>query len=241
MAFQTVFQRFELKYLLTAAQKAALLEAIMPHMDPDPYGRATIRSIYYDTENFRLIRRSLEHPAYKEKLRLRSYSQAGPDSTVFAELKKKYQHLVYKRRLPLPAQTAAAWLSGQAPCPAETQVALELDYFLHHYETLRPVLFLSYDREAYLAKAQPDFRVTFDSRILCRQTALSLEAPAYGLPLLTPGLCLMELKCGGGIPLWMSQVLSLLKLYKTSFSKYGTAYETIIYPALKKGALSHVG
>ena len=60
MAFQTVFKRYELKYLLTRAQKERILEAMEPYMALDKYGRTTIRNIYFDTDNYRLIRRSIE-------------------------------------------------------------------------------------------------------------------------------------------------------------------------------------
>ncbi len=62
MAVQTVFKRYELKYLLTQAQKQAVLAAMAEHMEPDSYGRTTIRNIYFDTENYRLIRRSIDKP-----------------------------------------------------------------------------------------------------------------------------------------------------------------------------------
>ena len=101
MAFQTVFKRYELKYMLTLEQKEKILQVMANYMKLDKYGRTTIRNIYFDTDNYRLIRRSIEKPAYKEKIRIRSYSQATADSTVFVELKKKYQKVVYKRRLPL--------------------------------------------------------------------------------------------------------------------------------------------
>ena len=99
MAFQTVFKRYELKYMLTAEQKENILDAMSNRMELDKYGRTTIRNIYFDTDNFRLIRRSIEKPAYKEKLRIRSYCQATADSTVFVELKKKFEKVVYKRRI----------------------------------------------------------------------------------------------------------------------------------------------
>jgi len=54
--------------------------------------------IYYDTDSYRLIRRSIENPAYKEKLRIRSYAQATPESPVFVELKKKYQSYAVKEK-----------------------------------------------------------------------------------------------------------------------------------------------
>ncbi len=230
MAHQTVFKRYELKYMLTREQTETVLVAMEPYMTLDKYGKTTIRNLYYDTDTFLLIRRSIDKPAYKEKLRIRSYCQATADSTVFVELKKKYKHVVYKRRIALPHTQAAAWLSGGSHPQPHTQISDEIDYCLEFYGDLHPTVFLSYEREAYYANDGSDFRVTFDDTILCRQDDLSLESDVYGTPILPPGMVLMELKCSGGIPLWMTQVLSKNRIYKTSFSKYGTAYRTLIFP-----------
>ncbi len=232
MAIQTVFKRYELKYLLTEKQKQSVLQAMADYMELDQYGRTTIRNIYFDTDNYRLIRRSMEKPAYKEKLRIRSYKRAKAHSTVFVELKKKYDSIVYKRRISLPESEAMQWVLGQRHCHKDTQISEEVDYFLEFYQTLCPAVFLSYEREAYFAKDGSDFRVTFDDNILCRQEDISLESSVYGTPLLPEGKVLMEIKCSGGIPLWMTKVLSQERIYKTSFSKYGTAYQTMIYPKL---------
>ena len=237
MAYQTIFKRYELKYLLTKEQKEKVVQAIRSYMALDQYGRTTIRNIYFDTENYRLVRRSLEAPTYKEKLRIRSYCRAAPDSAVFVELKKKFQKVVYKRRIALPEQDAMDWVTGRRNCPGSCQISAEVDYFLQYYGSLTPAVFLSYDREAFYSKDHSDFRVTFDDTILCRQKELSLESEVYGLPVLPEGMALMEIKCSGGIPMWMIQILSREKLYKTSFSKYGTAYQTIIYPHMKKEAV----
>ena len=237
MAYQAVFKRYELKYLITQKQKARILETMEPYMALDQYGRTTIRNIYFDTDNYRLIRHSIEKPAYKEKLRLRSYKKAKPSSTVFVELKKKYDSVVYKRRVSLSEAEALDWVTGKMHCKEETQISDEIDYFLHYYETLHPVVFLSYEREAYFCKDGGDFRVTFDDNILCRQEDLSLESDVWGTPILEDGKVLMEIKCSGGIPLWMAHVLSQEHIYKTSFSKYGTAYQTMIFPNTKGGFL----
>lgn len=234
MAYQAVFKRFELKYLLTSAQKDAILAAMEPYMALDQYGRTVIRNIYFDTDTYRLIRRSLEKPAYKEKLRIRSYQTASPGSPVFVELKKKYKGVVYKRRLSMPEGQAMEWICGDDPCPRDSQISREIDYFLDFYESLHPTVFLSYEREAYYARDGSDFRVTFDDHILCRRTDLSLEAEPGGTPILPEGKVLMEIKCSGGIPLWMTRALTQNHLYKSSFSKYGTAYQTLIFPTLKE-------
>ena len=236
MSYQAVFQRFELKFLLTPEQKERILQAMAPYMALDQYGRTTIRNIYFDTENYRIIRCSIEKPAYKEKLRIRSYAKARPDSTVFVELKKKYEDVVYKRRLPVTEEEALLWVTGKMHCKDHGQISKEIDYFLSYYETLRPTVFLSYEREAYYCKEGGDFRVTFDDNILCRREDISLESDIYGTSLLEDGKVLMEIKCSGGIPIWMTQALSRAQIYKASFSKYGTAYETMIYPQLKEAA-----
>lgn len=87
MAYQATFKRYEIKYLLTQAQKEEILRAMTPYMKLDIYGRTTIRNIYFDTDSYRLIRRSLEKPAYKEKLRVRSYQTASGEDPFFVELK----------------------------------------------------------------------------------------------------------------------------------------------------------
>ena len=46
----------------------------------------------------------------------------------------------------------------------------------------------------------------------------------------------MEIKCSGGIPLWMTQILSKEHIYKTSFSKYVSRFCT-----LKTGDLIFTG
>lgn len=234
MAYQTVFKRYEIKYMITSEQKQKVLDAMKPHMKSDKYGRTTIRNLYFDTDTYILIRRSIEKPTYKEKMRIRSYGRAEPDSTVFVELKKKYKHIVYKRRVPLPEQEAMEWIGGKHNYQKQTQIFDEIDYFLDYYKTLHPTVFLSYEREAFYANDGSDFRVTFDDTILCRQEDLSLKSDVYGTPILPEGLVLMEIKCSGGIPLWMAHILSEEHIYKTSFSKYGTAYRTMIFPQLQR-------
>lgn len=225
MVYQATFKRYEIKYLLTKQQKQAILQAMKPYMQLDSYGRTTIRNIYFDTNTYRLIRRSLEKPAYKEKLRIRSYQTAADDDLVFIELKKKYKSVVYKRRLTLPKRQAMNIFRYNLPIPIISQIAKEIDYFRSYYADLHPVVFLSYEREAFYSLDGGDFRVTFDENILYRESDLSLSSEAYGIPLLGEGQTLMEIKTTGGLPLWMSHTLNRLKVFKTSFSKYGLAYQ----------------
>lgn len=235
MVDQAVFKRYELKYMLTIAQKEALLQVMAPYMALDKYGRTTIRNIYFDTENYRLIRRSIEKPMYKEKLRIRSYRRAEKKDKVFVELKKKYDGVVYKRRISMPQQQAMDWVCRGVGAP-DSQIGREIEYFRNYYTGLHPAVYLSYEREAFYSKDGSDFRVTFDDHIYARQDRLSLGEEADGQTLLPEGMVLMEVKTSGAIPLWMVKHLSENRIFKTSFSKYGTAYQTMIF---NKGAYLH--
>lgn len=237
MSSQMIFQRYEIKYLLTQRQKTQVLLAMEPYMSLDQYGRTTIRNIYFDTGTYRLIRRSIEKPAYKEKLRLRSYRRALEADPVFVELKKKYRGVVYKRRILLPQARAMNCLCRGAPFPAGNQIAEEIRYFCDYYGDLRPVMFLSYEREAFYAADGGDFRVTFDENILARTQDFSFAAGAFGEPLLEKGATLMEIKTAGAIPLWMARCLSQNGIFKTSFSKYGTAYQAMLLQSDQGGIL----
>lgn len=241
MADQMIFKRFEIKYMIDEAVFEKLMEVMDGYMIADEHGRSTVCSLYYDTPKHLLIRRSLEHPIYKEKLRIRSYGVAEPSDTVFVELKKKFCSVVYKRRIAMTYDKALSYLAGNGQIAgsqvadsqvadsqgADSQIANEINYALKIYENLAPAVLLSYEREAFYARNNHEFRVTFDRNILWRDYDLSLDKGIYGTPILEDQKVLMEVKTDGAIPGWMVDFLTQNKLYKTSFSKYGTAYRAI--------------
>ncbi len=228
MNTNAIFERRELKFLVTEEQRSLLEEAFRETMIPDPHGESTICNVYYDTPDFRLIRSSLEKPIYKEKLRLRSYGPAGAEDDVFLELKKKYNGVVYKRRVTLPVAAAEAYFAGEAPLPELGQIGREIEYFTRFYGTLRPAVYLCYDRTAYYAKDDHDLRVTFDRNIAWRREWVQLTSPVGGRKLLPRGYSLMEIKAAAAIPLWLVALLSRKSIRQSTFSKYGEAYKIIL-------------
>lgn len=236
MENKMIFKRYELKYLITRKQRSELCQAMAPYMTADRFCHSSIRNIYYDTPNYRLIRQSLDKPVYKEKLRMRSYGRAAADDEVFLELKKKYESVVYKRRLELPQQQAAEAMLGRAPMP-DSQIGREIDAAVRFYQELIPRVFLSYERDAYHA-IDSDFRLTFDDSLRYRTEELTLNSEPWGYPLLDSDTVLMELKIPDSMPLWMAELLSRMGISKTTFSKYGTAYQQIAF-GNQKGTLQY--
>jgi len=220
---QFCFKRYEKKYMLTPDQLARMLAGMEGYVRADEFGRYTICSIYYDTDDYRLIRASLDKPVYKEKLRMRSYGVPGSRDEVFVELKKKYDSVVYKRRTVMKAAEAAAYLHGGAAPKRKDQICREIDWFMRTYRPT-PKVFIAYDRTAFAGLDNPDLRITFDTNIRWRDRDLDLRAGDYGEPLLPSGRILMEIKIPGAAPVWLARLLSEAGAFPTSFSKYGTCY-----------------
>ena len=217
-----VFKRYELKYILTPKQYNIILKEIKNHLSLDQYGETTIQSLYYDTDSYRLIRNSIERPDYKEKIRVRGYGVVNEDTKVYLELKKKNEKVVYKRRIEIKVKDIEDFINGRLE--TKTQIEKEIVYFCNFYGELKPSLLLLYEREAY-SKEGEDLRITFDKNTRYRVEDLKLSTNLQGTPLLDKGEILMEIKTSKGYPWWLVDLLNKNKVYKSRFSKYGTAYQ----------------
>ncbi len=227
----STFQRYEIKYLLTPDQYQALVPILQEHMSSDVYGNYTVSNIFFDTETFDITRASVEKPLYKEKLRLRAYGAADSAADlVFVELKKKYMHKVYKRRIALSLSEAMAFLlEGQLPLSAPQQTTAEIACFMDRYRPA-PRVFIGYTRTAMAGLEDPELRVTFDRDLRWRDTDLTLCAGTWGEPMLPDGRILMEIKIPEIMPFWLAHALSSLNIFSTSFSKIGRCYTDFILP-----------
>ncbi|MEY8561802.1 polyphosphate polymerase domain-containing protein [Eggerthellaceae bacterium 3-80] len=179
-----VFERKEVKYVLSASQYQRFRVLMDSYMRVDDYGETRINSLYFDTPQRELIERSLDKPLYKEKLRMRWYERLAQDEldrlpaesadTVFIELKKKFKGIVYKRRLSCARKAAQAYLAKTHtyeeavrafPLDVYTledteltarsvQIAREIDAFCTRWENLCPSMLISCNRIALTLKEQ---------------------------------------------------------------------------------------
>lgn len=221
----STFKRKEIKYLLTKDQKDAFLDQIRSYIVADAYEKYSISNVYMDTSDNILIRSSIDKPVYKEKIRIRSYGRVKDSDKIFIELKKKFEGIVYKRRIKMPYGEARQYIAGHA-CRTG-QIESEIDYFLEYYQKLEPAMFIAYDRHAFSGKDDKDLRITFDDNVVWRDTDINLRSQAYGHQLLEANQCILEIKCANAMPLWLARALSENLIYKISFSKYGQAYRQL--------------
>ena len=221
----TVMKRYEMKFILTKDQLVAFKSALEGHMVVDKYGKTSIASIYYDTPNYQLIRTSIEKPLFKEKIRLRSYGLAKANDTVYLELKRKAEGVVYKRRVKTDESNANHFLNHELDAlDSCNQIAKELLYFRNYYKILEPKIMIIYDRTSY-EELNGDIRLTIDESPRYRTYDLNHHTSMDGNLLLEPGSAILEIKVQQNMPLWLTNILSENKIYKSSFSKVGMAYQ----------------
>ncbi len=240
---ETVFVRFEKKYVVTRAQRNHLISGFLKHGFTydlySPNGSTySVYTIYYDTPDYAVIRQSLTRLSYKEKLRVRFYKYPlKENSLVFIELKKKLSGKGNKRRLPLTYREAIQLIDHhQKPTLTDMidiQIFREIDFYLKNY-TLVPFTFIKYDRLAMMDETTK-IRVTFDDNIeYTRIASLENLTDFKSLPQ-SKDLIVMEIKSLTNYPLWLSNLLTEQKVYSRGFSKFRNTYET-----LHEGGMIHV-
>lgn len=232
---QEIFKRIEKKYIINEETYHKLMKRLSGFVEKDRFYKSLICNIYFDTPTNQLVRNSIEKPCYKEKLRLRSYGVPDLNQKAFLELKKKYKGVVYKRRVDMTLSQAYDFLEKRILAGKNPQIENEIFYFLDFYKDVIPAMYLSYERLAFVGAEDPNLRITFDTNITYRCENTRLENGVYGKQLLDFGTRIMEIKIPGAMPLWLSGILDELKIYPSSFSKYGTAYLTELTGENQKG------
>lgn len=220
-----VFNRYEVKYLITADQVDKIIQQLLNSgkMRLDKYNQAgdwyPIQSLYFasitDVVSQQALR--LELNEFKQRLRLRTYGPARESEPAFLEIKKKFLKKTYKRRVTVDYQTATAFLMTQVlPTNQITREVAAL-----RVQQQDPVIKIAYDRVAlHATQATSDLRISFDRNVRYDMVELDIATETIGYQLLKPGMVLMEIKTELGMPSFLRQILGEYKLRPTRFSKF---------------------
>jgi len=232
--------RLEYKYLVPLEKLPDLRREIQPYVEYDPYvlktglGHYTVHSIYFDTPDLKYYYDKIEGIDIRKKVRLRSYNQPDETSLLFLEIKEKNQKTVRKRRLVLN------W-SENPLLPHQKHILLsrdssnslkngwhELPYFMNliYQDALRPVVQISYDREAYFHRFNRTLRLTFDYHLRSMlQPELGNFFAERGTIISLPRHFIWEVKFYGGLPSWLLTIISTHQLQQQPLSKYNICLE----------------
>ena len=199
-------------------------------MTRDEYGLHTINSLYYDTVNYDLISLARRKPNYREKLRIRCYGTDYVNAPYFLEIKKKVNKVIYKRRVDMNFYQVNDFINhGLLPINnsfSDELTLMEVKRILDN--NVFPSVMVIYDRIALFDNLDPNFRVTFDFNMRWRKDRLNFLHDDSGSIIAPEVDVIMEVKILKSYPLWFSQLLSELKIFPQSFSKFGEVYKRYI-------------
>lgn len=228
---QKTFKRDEIKYLLTREQYSDLLPCLERNIEYDSFCKNgkpyLVKSIYMDTPTNIVIKKSIAKPKYKVKMRIRQY---GSNGRLFLELKKKISGVVYKRRIEVSRSELDEFVSKKKlpirESYLEQMIIREIEEFLRQYPDVTPSVVIDYERIAFVG-SNKTLRITIDSNLGANSEEVSLETDSLS-DIVPKNKHVMEIKTISGLPLWLTNTLSELKIYPHSFSKYGTEYKNRI-------------
>jgi hypothetical protein len=227
--------RFEYKYVLDYSTYLAFKNKLLGFMKQGNYTekasnkRYFVRSLYYDTFDYRHFMESEDGNFGRIKCRVRSYSRTITDTDVISiEIKTKHGVSVKKYSELISLNEYQDFLKNKM----FTRRSVVLDEFtrlLYNY-ALEPKLIIEYDREGYIPKDGSDLRLTFDHQVkssvskkLFNEDDLSLRSHSNSV------VC--EIKCGMKKPDWLESLIKAYGLKVVRNSKYVQAVHRI-YPAM---------
>lgn len=225
---KNIFQRIEKKYPVSHEKFEEIRPVLEKNIVPDEFGRSTLTNIYFDTDDYGVIRESNEMPEYKEKVRIRCYENLTDDAKVFFEIKKKLDHVVYKRRVSMTFLEVKEFLKTGITEANDSQILREIDYAIKR-QSLKPKVLLTYNRRSFEGIDDKEFRITFDDNIRCIRVDDEFNPYGEEMQTLAQGDYIMEIKALGGMPLWCTQMLSEYEIYHKRYSKYGAYYKEFLY------------
>ena len=232
---ETAFKRVETKYILTQDNLEDLLYDLKEYLVEDDYPTSTISNIYFDTEEFDVIKDSLAGLYAQEKIRMRTYLENPKvDSDVFLEVKSKdAKGIGHKYRLLAdPISITNLMTSGQTNGQIkDPKLVADIQNLRQRYDNLlKARMYIAYDRYSLKEKTSIEgypfnkIRVTLDQNLTYRDQEVTLFKGNYGQPLLDEGMIIMEIKAPGHKPQWLQDILDKHGLSEQKFSKYSCAY-----------------
>lgn len=223
------FNRFELKYILPVSHAALIMDDLGQQIAPDSHGGTEgypVVSLYYDSPDYDFFWAKIEGLKFRRKVRLRIYPEDDVQKVTMGsvEIKQRINKTVQKRRLELPIEQAeelcAGKLSPEGLDSLDAQVAHEVTY-LSRAMHLRPTAVTAYHRRAFEGTQEnAGLRVTFDTHVMARINALTVNAVATNRLILPDDWCIMEVKADERVPEWVTSMLARHNCQLTRVSKY---------------------
>src|SRR5882672_12824316 len=169
--------RFELKYVIPNRVALQVRAFIQQHLELDEFGVGQpnlsypVHSLYLDSDDWEIHRRTVNGDKNRYKLRVRYYNES-PKTPVFFEIKARMKDVIMKQRGAVRRSAAPKILAGHLPEPGDIKsegvedlVAIERFVRLMMDVRAKPKMHVAYDREAYVNNFNNEVRITMDRNV----------------------------------------------------------------------------
>jgi len=230
--------RFELKYIIDERRAGFIRDFVRGYLEPDEFADPNngnsyrISSLYMDSPGLALYNQTVAGEKNRFKLRIRFYDN-DPSHPVFLEIKRRVTDVILKERAGVTREGVLKLLAGD-PLDASWLFKKNGDEkagkALLNFRTLCEsigavgVIYVSYQREAYITRENNSIRVTFDRQLLggeyVQGSALTLPIEGAKPEIGNGDRVILELKFTNRFPTWMLDMTQAFDLQRTSAPKY---------------------
>ena len=210
--------RHELKYICSQKQldeiKLSLDNVLLPDPNQGEFGY-NIKSLYFDTVGDRLFNETLSGVDNRYKFRIRVYNSS--DQLIKLEKKISINNLKAKEDLTISRKQFINILDNKYEYGCKLMDEMNC---LNKLELLKPKVIVEYDRYAYVSEIG-NVRITLDRNIRYSKNVYGLfDKDLPTIPILPINRHILEVKYDGVLPGYITKLLNIYKLERSSFSKY---------------------
>ncbi len=233
-------KRFERKYIINFQTYEMVKNYMKKYFSPDKNGDNgvyRVTSLYYDSPDFRAYREKVDGEKKRSKVRLRVYQDLKgnylnpTNKKVLLEIKKRDNLNVFKKKSLMSQNEAKEFIKKPVlhkniinnGVDSLTEVA-----YLRTLYNIRPIVIVSYIREAFTNKFGPEVRITFDKCVKYRDANFDVQEAKCKNYSLDPRLIIMEIKYNELLPVWISKLIGKYSLILNTFGKYSVSVEKMI-------------
>jgi hypothetical protein len=217
--------RFELKYRLNYFQYLKIRNAIRPYMDMDPYtaitpaNRYVVRSLYFDTLDYRAYYQKMNGDSSRVKFRFRTYHREFAETkSIRVELKLRQGNLTSKKNVFVPLEEYQHFMRYRHWANVQDPITTEFER-QRLIQDLRPIILIEYDREGYQTKLKSSLRITFDHHVRGAHAKYLFPKQVFYKALLPKNL-ILEIKFKENLPDWLENLVRAQGLKVIANSKY---------------------
>lgn len=214
---------------MTEALAQEILRFSKPYLEPDFFSarqanhQYPVHSLYLDSPGHELYNTTIQGMKNRFKLRIRGYD-SNPESPLFAEVKRRADRVILKKRALVSRPVAEALINGTALPDPDVMKNADFAEFrsLSTRLTATPAVYVSYLREAHEAYGSEPVRLTLDRSLRnahpSRTSPFDFEHKSWD-----PTPCdqvILELKYTDACPRWLEVLVETFQLDRCSVAKY---------------------